>query len=113
MDKGSGLKFKLSDTMSDPEEGNAMPRNFIKAALLFAGLLGWSSGAHAQDVPVVFRVPVTGVVEMGLAPFIERAIREAEDAGVTFIVLDIDTPGGRVDSAERLADAISDSGVPV
>jgi membrane-bound serine protease (ClpP class) len=99
--------------MSDPEEGNAMPRNFIKAALLFAGLLGWSSGAHAQDAPVVFRVPVTGVVEMGLAPFIERAIREAEDAGVTFIVLDIDTPGGRVDSAERIADAISDSGVPV
>jgi membrane-bound serine protease (ClpP class) len=62
---------------------------------------------------LVFRVPVTGVVEMGLAPFIERAIREAEDAGASVVVLDIDTPGGRVDSAERIADAISDSGVPV
>ena len=91
-----------------------MPRNFMTAAaVLFGGLLGWPSGAHAQDAPLVFRVPVTGVVEMGLAPFIERAIREAEDAGVNVIVLDIDTPGGRVDSAERIADAISDSRVPV
>jgi len=91
-----------------------MPRNLMTAAaVLFAGFLGWPSGAQAQDAPRVFRVPVTGVVEMGLAPFIERAIREAEDAGVSVVVLDIDTPGGRVDSAERIADAISDSGVPV
>ena len=91
-----------------------MPRNLMTAAaVLFGGLVGWPSGAHAQDAPLVFRVPVTGVVEMGLAPFIERAIREAESAGVSVIVLDIDTPGGRVDSAERIADAISDSGVPV
>ena len=91
-----------------------MQRTYLTAAaVLVAGLVGWPSGAQAQDAPRVFRVPVTGVVEMGLAPFIERAIREAEDAGVSVVVLDIDTPGGRVDSAERIADAISDSGVPV
>jgi membrane-bound serine protease (ClpP class) len=100
--------------MSDPEEGNAMPRSYLTAAaLLFGGFLGWPLHMHAQDAPQVFRVPVTGVVEMGLAPFIERAIREAEDAGVSVVVLDVDTPGGRVDSAERIADAISDSSVPV
>ena len=90
-----------------------MQRTYLTAAVLVAGLVGWPSGAHAQDAPVVFRVPVTGTVDMGLAPFIERAIREAEGAGVSVVVLDIDTPGGRVDSAERIADAISDSGVPV
>ena len=90
-----------------------MQRTYWTAALLVAGLVGWPSGAHAQDAPLVFRVPVTGTVDMGLAPFIERAIREAEGAGVSVVVLDIDTPGGRVDSAERIADAISDSGVPV
>ena len=106
--------LELLDTMSDPEEGNAMPRNYVTAAaVLFGGLVGWPSSIHGQGAPLVFRVPVTGVVEMGLAPFIERAIREAEDAGVSVVVLDIDTPGGRVDSAERIADAISDSGVPV
>ena len=91
-----------------------MQRSYVTAAaVLFGGLVGWPSNAHAQDAPVVFRVPVTGVVEMGLAPFIERALREAENAGASVVVLDIDTPGGRVDSAERIADAISDSGVPV
>ncbi len=85
----------------------------ITAAVLVAGLVGWPSGAHAQDAPLVFRVPVTGTVEMGLAPFIERAIREAESVNASAVVLDIDTPGGRVDSAERIADAIADSGVPV
>ena len=91
-----------------------MQRTYLTAAaVLVGGLVGWPQGALAQDAPVVFRVPVTGVVEMGLAPFIERAIREAESAGVSVVVLDIDTPGGRVDSAERIADAISDSGVPV
>ena len=96
-----------------PREGNAMLRKYLTAAVLFAGSGGFAFGAQAQDAPVVFRVPVTGVVEMGLAPFIERAIREAESAGVRFVILDIDTPGGRVDSAERIADAISDSEVPV
>ena len=90
-----------------------MQRTYLTGAVLVAGLVGWPSGAHAQDAPLVFRVPVTGTVDMGLAPFIERAIREAEGAGVSVVVLDIDTPGGRVDSAERIADAISDSGVPV
>lgn len=82
---------------------------------ILGGLLGgspaFSATALAQES--VFRVPVTGVVELGLAPFIERAIREAEAAGAEAVVLDIDTPGGRVDAAERIADAIADARVPV
>jgi membrane-bound serine protease (ClpP class) len=56
---------------------------------------------------------VTGTIELGLAPFIERSVREAETAGAVAVILDIDTPGGRVDAAERIADAVSDSEVPV
>ncbi|MBI4521751.1 MAG: nodulation protein NfeD, partial [Gemmatimonadetes bacterium] len=48
-----------------------------------------------------------------LAPFIERSVREAESAGAAAVILDIDTPGGRVDAAERIADALSDAAVPV
>src|SRR5690606_36972768 len=62
---------------------------------------------------IVYRIPLTGVVEMGLAPFIERSLAEAADAGATAAVLDIDTPGGRVDAAEQIADAIGDAPVPV
>src|SRR5690606_35102558 len=68
--------------------------------------------AQQASAPV-YRVPVTGTVELGLAPFIERSLDEARDAGAAFVVLDIDTPGGRVDAAERIADALRDSEVPV
>ena len=75
--------------------------------------MGLPTASMGQDLPVVVRVPVTGVIEMGLAPFIERSIREAEETGAAAIILDVDTPGGRVDAAERIADAISDSEVPI
>ncbi len=61
----------------------------------------------------VFRVPVTGVVELGLAPFIERSIQEAAAAGASALILDMDTPGGRVDAAERISDALADAPLPV
>ncbi len=61
----------------------------------------------------VVRVPVTGTVEMGLAPFIERVIEEAEAGGAAAVVLDIETQGGRVDAALRITSAISKSEVPV
>ncbi len=73
-------------------------------------LAGWEL-AGAQDR--VVRVPVDGTVEMGLAPFIERVIEEAESSGVQAVVLDIETQGGRVDAALRITGAISRAGVPV
>ena len=67
--------------------------------------------AAAQDR--IVRVPVSGVVEMGLAPFVERVIEEAAASGADAVVLEIETPGGRVDAAERITNAISRSEVPV
>ena len=61
----------------------------------------------------VVRVPVTGIVEMGLAPFIERVVEEAEATGAAAVVLDIETQGGRVDAALRITSAVSRSNVPV
>jgi membrane-bound serine protease (ClpP class) len=99
-------------------------RFFSALALLGAGgagvLLPGSSpqveaamGAQVQQGPrVVWVVPVEGVIELGLAPFVERSLREASAAGASAVVLDIDTPGGRVDAAERIADALQDAGVP-
>lgn len=61
----------------------------------------------------VFRVPVQGVIELGLAPFVERSLEEAKQAGAAAVVLELETPGGRVDAAERIANAIGDSDIPV
>jgi len=61
----------------------------------------------------VYRIPIDGVIELGLAPFVERVLREAAAADAAVVILEIETPGGRVDAAERIADAVSDSEVPV
>jgi membrane-bound serine protease (ClpP class) len=84
------------------------------AAATAAFLLGVASTpGTAQQTGPVYRIAVTGTIELGLAPFIERGIEEARAAGARAVVLDIDTPGGRVDAAERISDAIGDAGLPV
>jgi membrane-bound serine protease (ClpP class) len=83
--------------------------------LLTAGFIAGQGRDRTEGVAgdVVFRVPVHGVIELGLAPFIERSLREAKASGARAVILDIETPGGRVDAAEKIVDALKDSDVPV
>jgi membrane-bound serine protease (ClpP class) len=53
------------------------------------------------------------VVENGLAPYVARSIKEAESSAAAAAFLDIDTPGGRIDAAERIADAVRAARIPV
>ncbi|MGW8268664.1 MAG: NfeD family protein, partial [Longimicrobiales bacterium] len=87
---------------------------FIAALALITGLSPSTlQGQEAAGEGVVYRVPVHGVIELGLAPFVERSIREAQQAGAAAVILELETPGGRVDAAERIANAIGDSEIPV
>jgi membrane-bound serine protease (ClpP class) len=80
---------------------------------LLLGLLPALGLAAPPQTPLVYRISVSGVVENGLAPYIARSLREAESAGAAAAYLDIDTPGGRVDAAERIADAVRAARIPV
>lgn len=86
---------------------------FVHAALRQVVLALCSAGALAAQQPTVYRLDVQGEIENGLAPYIARGVREANAAGAAAIYLDIDTPGGRIDAAERIADAVRDSKIPV
>ena len=55
---------------------------------------------------VVYRVPINGVIDLGLPPFIERALEEAEANNAKAVIFDINTFGGRVDAATQIKDAI-------
>jgi membrane-bound serine protease (ClpP class) len=93
-----------------------------RASLLAAvstACFGAAAGAFAapavvaQESPRVVRVPVKGTVELGLAPFVARSLDEAAASGATLVVLDIDTPGGRIDAAWQIMDAVRESPVAV
>ena len=61
---------------------------------------------------IVYRVPINGVIDLGLPPFIERALEEAEANNAKAVIFDINTFGGRVDAATQIKDAILGSKVP-
>ncbi|MDE0729601.1 MAG: hypothetical protein OSB36_01615 [Longimicrobiales bacterium] len=90
-----------------------MSRQFM-VLIAIAGTLGaLAVPGTVQNESTVYRVPVTGEIELGLAPYIQRAVKEAAEVGAAALILDIDTPGGRVDAAEIISDALTDSEVPV
>ena len=89
-------------------------RHILFATLgLMAGLSLVSAPALGQRSDEVYLVPIQGDIELGLAPFVERSLELARASGAQAVVLEIETPGGRVDAAQRIANAIGDAGIPV
>jgi membrane-bound serine protease (ClpP class) len=91
-----------------------MPRPSLTLMLsLLLLACGWlMHSTHAQQPPtraVVYVVPIEGVVDLGLAPFVSRVLDEATQTGAAAVVLEIDTFGGRVDAAVQIRDALLES----
>lgn len=60
----------------------------------------------------VYIVPVKGVINKGVEQFVKRGIKEAEKEKVKAIVFEINTPGGQVQSAVNISNAILDASIP-
>ncbi|CAA9572107.1 MAG: Putative membrane-bound ClpP-class protease associated with aq_911 [uncultured Thermomicrobiales bacterium] len=65
--------------------------------------------ASASPEATVYVIPIRGEIEPGVGNFLERSLGDAEEAGATTVVLDISTPGGRLDTVLEMRDAILDS----
>ncbi len=74
-----------------------VPALAIAAALLFF---------PATLLPQVYHIRISGTIDLGLPPYIERVIEEAEAANASAIVLEINTFGGRVDAATQIKDLL-------
>jgi membrane-bound serine protease (ClpP class) len=74
-------------------------------ALLMLSML--SGGLLTQTTrPVVYVVPIAGMIDLGLAPFVQRVLDEAAGADAAAVILEINTFGGRVDAAVLIRDAL-------
>jgi membrane-bound serine protease (ClpP class) len=88
------------------------------AACAAIAVLAVSAAAYARTSPlgqgaaVVYVAPIEGMIDLGLAPFVERVLREAQEANAAAVVLDINTFGGRVDAAVVIRDALLNATVP-
>ena len=74
-----------------------------------AALPGVARSGPAGDVIVV---PITGTVDAGMAHLVRRAVDEANASHAAAVVLDINTPGGLVDAAFDIRDAMFSARVP-
>jgi membrane-bound serine protease (ClpP class) len=78
----------------------------LATGLAFAGVAFPSRAQESDGGGVVYVIPIKGIIGPGLVSMVKRAISEAEGAGARAIIFEIDTPGGRVDSATHVRDAI-------
>jgi membrane-bound serine protease (ClpP class) len=71
-----------------------------------------TSPVIAEETQKVMIVPIEKTVEKGLSSFVQRAFTEANNENVDYIILEIDTPGGRIDAAKEIKDIIMGSDIP-
>ena len=65
---------------------------------------------HA-DSKLVVRVPISGMIDFGLAVLVQRAVKQAEADGADAILIDINTLGGRIDAMIEIRDHLVDAKV--
>lgn len=84
----------------------------VNAFILFLFTSLPQFNANTSSDKVVYIIPVKYEVERGLEAFIKRSLEEARENYADHIIFEIDTPGGRVDSASSIATLIQDVRVP-
>lgn len=85
----------------------------IGLCLVVLALMAHIVAAQPQTQrPLVYVVPIEGVIDLGLAPFVMRVLDDATQAGAAVVIFDIDTFGGRVDAAVQIRDALLNAKVP-
>ncbi len=68
----------------------------------------WSTGALAGS----YMLKIEGEIDLPLAAYVEDALQRAESSGASGVVLWVDTPGGRIDAAMRISDAVLNTPLP-
>jgi len=112
MGKDTKSEEKLNGLVSDYgiEPGKKLLQGFLLLfTLSFLCLSLYQGGtvwAEAGSTPV-YIIPVNGDVEPAMAAYIERAVLEAGTDTESLIVLELDTFGGRVDSALKIVETMT------
>lgn len=61
---------------------------------------------------LVYVISVQDTIDKGLTKYVERSFQEAEVAGASMVILEVDTNGGLVDAAMDIRDTVWNSSVP-
>ncbi len=82
------------------------------AGLIAAGLFSAASGQQPARSGTVVVIPITGTVDDGMDHMVVRSIQKARSDGASAIVLDVNSPGGVLEAAFDIKDAVLNVGIP-
>lgn len=90
-------------------------RRAFSALLIVLGLLGlFAQVVLGQDSGgQVYVATIHGTIDLGMTPYVKRVLSTAAEERAEAVLLDINTPGGRLDAALSIKDALLDAEVPV
>lgn len=93
-------------------------KQYKKLCLLIAFFLVLTSlssifAGSTDNAAPVYVIPVKGEIEPGWLVFLERSLKEAAGAGAVAAILELDTPGGYIDTAMKARKLIDQSPFPV
>jgi membrane-bound serine protease (ClpP class) len=103
---------QLSALNCPTRPGISWPKRGRSLALSVWVLLGCVLALHAGPTSAqdgegaVYVVPITGTIDLGLAPYLDRVLGEAEEDDAAAVLLEVDTPGGRLDAVLQMKDAL-------
>lgn len=79
---------------------------FVILSLVLSVVVFNPSQADEQLLKKVYVIPISGTVDPGMAAFLKRAFRDISEDRDALFVIEMDTFGGRVDSALQMVDTL-------
>jgi membrane-bound serine protease (ClpP class) len=90
------------------------PRTSLFSLLALLVVIGPAPAGHTQSSsPVVYRLILDDTIQPITAGRLDRALNVASQAQAAALLVELDTPGGLLDSARHMVGAILNSSVPV
>ncbi len=88
-----------------------MYKAYLVFFCLFIAVFSHSAISKEAGSPTVCIIPIKGEIELGLASFVGRVVKMAEEQEVDAIILHIDTNGGALDATEGIMEILLDTNI--
>jgi membrane-bound serine protease (ClpP class) len=89
-------------------------KSFLVLSILSVFLVLFSANAvEAQDTAPVFTIEIRDDIKAGTVLDIQRAISQAESADASYLIIQLDTPGGLLQSTRTIVESMQRSSVPI